>query len=454
VSVARVLVVDDEPAVRLGVGQFFGAKGFEVSLADSFPACLEAFRAAAPDLVLLDHQLGAVRAVEMLHELKALDPGVAVIVLTGHASIELAVQAIQAGAEQFFTKPVELGALLVAAERALENRRNRRRQAAASVERTRRAVDPFMGGSAAIGRLREQAARVLASERPILISGETGSGKGVLASWLHQAGPRADEPFVDLNCAGLSRDLLESEMFGHERGAFTGAVASKSGLLEVANRGTLFLDEIGDMDLSVQPKLLKAVEEKRFRRLGSARDAQVDVRVIAATHRDLRELVARERFREDLYFRISAFTLRVPPLRERVEDIPLLASGLLASAVPLHGRPVELSAAALAAMQAYPWPGNIREMRNVLERAVLLGEGAVLEARDLSFERQDRGAAVAPGGSQLTLAEVERQHIVRVLAEEGGKVPVAAQRLGIPRSSLYYKLKQYGIKSPKSGTEV
>src|SRR6185295_7993655 len=263
--------------------------------------------------------------------------------------------------------PVELPALLVVIERALENRRMRQVSLAGKSAQVRQAVDPFFGESGVIRKLAAEAARVAASKVPVLIQGETGSGKGVLARWLHEASARADESFVDLNCAGLSRELLETELFGHEKGAFTGAVTAKQGLLEVAHRGTLFLDEIGDVDLQVQAKLLKVVEDMRFRRLGDVRDRQVDVRLVAATHRDLLTLVREQKFREDLYYRISALPVMVPPLRERGKDVVLLARQLVERISAEMGRPgVRLSPEAEEALAASAWPGNVRQLRNVL----------------------------------------------------------------------------------------
>src|SRR4030095_6145073 len=233
------------------------------------------------------------------------DSGTPLLVLTAHGSIDLAVRAIKEGAEQFLTKPLELPALQVILQRLIQKQRNHQNQLASKSRQVRQAIDPFIGVSPAIHTLAEQAKRVLMTESPVLILGETGSGKGVLARWLHENSPRADEAFVDLNCAGLSRELLENELFGHEKGAFTSATTSKQGLFEVAHRGTIFLDEIGDVDLQIQPKLLKVLEEQRFRRVGDVRDRQVDVRLIAATHQDLSDLVRQKRFRDDLYFRVS-----------------------------------------------------------------------------------------------------------------------------------------------------
>jgi len=289
---------------------------------------------------------------------------------------------------------------------------------------------------------------LLMAQSPIFIQGETGSGKGVLARWMHQNGPRADEPFVEMNCAGLSRELLESELFGHEKGAFTGAAAPKEGLFEVANRGTIFLDEIGDMDPAIQPKLLKAVEEKRFRRLGETRERQVDIHLISASHADLQGKVASGGFRQDLFYRVAALPLRVPPLRERSSDIPELVQLLLRSIAQELGRPnLSISAQVITAMQAYHWPGNIREMRNVLERAVLLSKTGDLV--EVALEDSAGNAPSARG----SLEAAEREEIQRVLQEQKWNITSTAKLLGISRSGLYTKIKQYDLR-PVNGHPV
>jgi DNA-binding NtrC family response regulator len=439
----RILVVDDEPSIRFALRDYLGAKGWLVEEADSCQAALEAFRTVRLDAAVVDYSLPDGNALDILPRLKALDAGVPLVILTGHGTIDLAVRAIKEGADHFLTKPVELQTLQVILERLLENQRNRQRQLAGQARQSRLAPDPFLGTSAAIRRLAEEAERLIASDSPLLIQGETGTGKGVLASWLHTRSARSEEPFVDLNCAGLSAEFLETELFGHEKGAFTGAVTAKTGLLEVAHRGTIFLDEIGDMSPQVQPKVLKVLEERRFRRLGDVRDRHVDVRLITATHQDLQQLVRDKRFRSDLYFRISALPLRVPALRERAEDIPLLARHLLARVGRDLGRGErELSSAALQALQAHSWPGNIREMRNLLERAALLAEGPVLTPRDLRFEAVTSADAIP---EDLTLEQLERLLVERALRQEGGHVERAARRLGIPRSTLYQRLKSFGL---------
>ncbi|HVQ31287.1 MAG TPA: sigma-54 dependent transcriptional regulator [Vicinamibacteria bacterium] len=450
----RILIVDDEADVRFPLGRFLRGKGFVVIEAEGLAAARETLRRQMVDAAVVDFSLADGDGLEVLAALKAQDASLPVVLLTGHGTIDLAVKAIKEGAEQFFTKPVELPALLVVIERALENRRMRQVSLAGKSAQVRQAVDPFFGESGVIRKLAAEAARVAASKVPVLIQGETGSGKGVLARWLHEASARADESFVDLNCAGLSRELLETELFGHEKGAFTGAVTAKQGLLEVAHRGTLFLDEIGDVDLQVQAKLLKVVEDMRFRRLGDVRDRQVDVRLVAATHRDLALLVREQKFREDLYYRISALPVVVPPLRERGKDVVLLARQLVERISAEMGRPgVRLSPEAEDALAASAWPGNVRQLRNVLERAVLLSDRSVLEPSDFGPSSGPSVASADVGiNPRMSLADAERRHIEAVLSDVRGAVPEAARVLGISRSALYERIKKYGLAPrPSSG---
>jgi DNA-binding NtrC family response regulator len=452
-------------SVRFALGEYLRTKGLMIYEAESCRAAEEIFRSAKPDLVIIDNFLPDGTALEIMPRLKAIDASAPVIILTGQASIDLAVRAIKEGAEQFITKPVDLHALMVLIERLLAQQRARRLEVAARSQSRRHEPDPFFGSSAAIRFLKEQAERVAAADSAIVLHGETGSGKGVLARWLHSHSERADEPFVDLNCAGLTRDFLETELFVREKGAFTSAIASKPGLLEVAHRGTLFLDEIGDMDPVVQPKLLKALEEKRFRRLGEVKDRTVDTRLIAASHHDLAALVQQGKFRSDLYFRINTIPLRVPALRERAEDIPPLAQLILEDLCIDLGRPGKtLSGTALDELRRYQWPGNVRELRNVLERAILLGSGDVIEGSHLLFDREhDREHTSSKTETQpvpatalvlpdLSLAEMERWYIEQTLNRVNGKVDAAASSLKIPRSSLYQKLKRYGIVFRRSVT--
>ncbi len=441
----KILIVDDEAGLRFGVRDYLELQGYEIDEADSCQNAQHLFRTSRPDVVIADYLLPDGTALDLLPRLKEIDAGIPLLILTAHGSIDLAVRAIKEGAEQFLTKPLELPALLVILQRILENKRNLHKQLANKSREVRTAIDPFVGTSAAIRTLAEQARKVLSTDSPILILGETGSGKGVLARWIHANSSRSEEAFVDLNCAGLSRDLLETELFGHEKGAFTSATASKQGLFEVAHRGTIFLDEIGDVDLQIQPKLLKVLEEKRFRRVGDVRDRQVDVRLLAATHQDIGQLVSEKKFRDDLYFRISTIPLTFPALRTRQEDIPVLAEYLLEKFAADLGRgELKLGPDCLDALQSYSWPGNVRELRNVIERAVLLSEQKILGLNDLHFDGRT-GPGVSYSNSNLTLLEVERQHIEQVLLEEKGSVERAAKRLGVPRSSLYEKLKRHRI---------
>jgi len=443
VNVARVLLLEDDTTLRFALTRMLEQLGYEVEGAATVREAEGAVRGSRLDAAILDYQLPDGTALDLLPQLQATLPRIPTVILTGHASIELAVRALQEGADHFLTKPVELPALAAVVARLVELGRGERHELAKRASGPPGGADPFLGGGPGMRELAEEARRVAAAGATVLIQGETGVGKGLLASWIHGQSPRSREPFVDLNCAVLSRELLESELFGHRKGAFTGALEDKVGMLEVAHHGTVFLDEIGDLDIEVQPKLLKALEDKRFRRLGDVTDRPVDIRLVAATHQDLKEAVAEGRFRRDLYYRISTVPLRVPPLRERREDIPSLAGHLLNRLAAELGRlSVSLSSEALDALCSYSWPGNVRELKNVLERAVLLSRDDVLAPDDLRFETAGAGAPPPPG---LALEAMERDHIEMVLRLTGGNVADAARRLELPRSSLYEKLRRHGI---------
>jgi DNA-binding NtrC family response regulator len=438
----RILVVEDEAPLRFAVTRMLEQLGYEVEGAATVREASGALRAERMDAAVVDYQLPDGTALDLLPKLRGGAARVPTAILTGHGSIDLAVRCLQEGADHFLTKPVELPALSAIVARLVETGRNERRALVEVAKRPAGGVDPFLGAGPAMEGLADQARRLAAAGATVLIQGETGVGKGVLAQWIHEHGPRAREPFVDLNCAALTRELLESELFGHRKGAFTGAVQDKVGLLEVAHRGTLFLDEIGDLDLEVQPKLLKVLEDKRFRRLGDVTDRPVDVRLVAATHQDLAVAADEGRFRSDLYYRISTVPLRVPPLRERQADIPRLAEHLLDRIAAELGRlSVRLSTESMDTLCAYAWPGNVRELKNVLERAVLLSSHDLLTPADLQF--QARAGVEAP--HDLSLDATERRHIELVLRLTEGNVAEAARRLDVPRSSLYEKIKRHGI---------
>jgi DNA-binding NtrC family response regulator len=325
----KVLVIEDDAMTQDFLVDGLSSEGFEVSRADGLSKAILEIQESPMNVILADYQWRDGTAFDLLGWLKARDIRIPVIVLTGHASIDLAVQAVKNGAEQFIPKPVDLGFLTTMLSRTLANCRFKQKDVASSLERARYTRDPFLGSSSAVRELSKSAKRASEANITILIQGETGTGKGVLARWLHNMSSRSDEAFVDLNCAGLSRDLIESELFGHQKGAFTGAISNKLGFLEAADHGTLFLDEVGDMDLQVQQKILKVVEEKRFYRLGDVTERKTSAQIIAATHRDLRKMAEDGQFRSDLYFRMSAMRLRIPPIYQynmNFADLELLGA--------------------------------------------------------------------------------------------------------------------------------
>jgi DNA-binding NtrC family response regulator len=441
----RVLLVEDEPGVRFGMRDYLEPRGFEIAEAGTLADAEAIFRRRPPDAAVFDYLLPDGNALDLLPVLKALDPTVPFLVLTAHGSIDLAVHSIQEGAENFLTKPIQLATLEAVLRRALAGRAPRHAAHGSGPAPEAWTLDPLLGTSHAIEELGRDVELALRSAGPILIQGETGSGKGVLARWLHRHGPRKEAPFVDLNCAGLTPEFLESELFGHARGAYTGAVAEKKGLLEAAHRGTLFLDEIGELSLNVQPRLLKALEEKRFRRMGDVIDRQVDILLLCATHHDLAKESRSGAFRSDLYFRISTIPLRVPPLRERRADLPEIAAQLVLHLTLALGLPdVTLAPDALQAIVDYDWPGNLRELKNVLERALLrIPPAGELRRDDLRLDAEPERGASPPATS--TLDELEGREIERALREERGRVASAARRLGISRSALYQKIRERGI---------
>ncbi len=393
---ARLLLVEDDAIVRQSLRPFLDPR-YQVAEAATCAEAERLLRAGRFDAAVIDYQLPDGNALGLLDLVGELYPGLPAVVLTAHGSIKLAVEAMRRGAEHFLTKPAEPEALSVILDRCLAAGRRHRRRRAYDTEQKRRRPDPFGGPSTLIRELETLARKVSAGDSSVLLQAETGCGKGLLVRWLHDHGPRAGEPFVELNCAGLKPEFLESELFGYKSGAFTGAAKAKPGLLEIADRGTLFLDEIGDMDLAIQAKLLKVLEEQTFRRLGGVRDRHVDVRLIAASHHDLPALVRAGRFRADLYFRIHVLRLEIPPLRRRREDIPTLVCNLLTPLSRKMGRSeTGITPGAIEALVRYPWPGNIRELRNVLERAVLLADGDTLHAGDLQFDKCLSGTAARP----------------------------------------------------------
>ena len=431
-----LLVVDDDRTVRETLADFFDSLGWAARTAATASEGRQAAAAQAPDVVLADLRLPDASGLTLLEALRADDPELGVIVLTGHGDVTTAVRAMQQGALDFLEKPVDLTALQAAVERAAEMVRLRREVSLLRAQGG--AGDRSLGGTSAaepsLERLIDLAARN--DEVPVLIVGETGTGKGHVARRIHERSARATQPFVEVNGASLNATFLESELFGHERGAFTDARQAKRGLFEVAGRGTLFLDEVGELAPEVQPKLLKVLEDRAFRRLGGTAELRSDARVLTATNQPLADRVREGAFRADLYYRLQVLTLSLPPLRERGAELAALTTAFLP-------RGAHLTAAAQRALERYGWPGNVRELKNTLWRAALLAEGSPIEPRHLSLPQL---ASTTPTGP-LTLAEAEQRAIAAALrATEGNKVH-AAQLLGIARSTLLEKLKRMALPS-------
>ncbi|HEV2961740.1 MAG TPA: sigma-54 dependent transcriptional regulator [Candidatus Angelobacter sp.] len=454
---AKILIVDDDPTTQRLLSRHVESLGHSVVTAADLESACQELESNTPDVAIVDVGLPDGDGVQFLAEVKNRCLWTETIILTADGSIENAVRSIKQGANQFRTKPLDFRTLSSDLANCLEHNRNKRKQLCRKLTISRHERNPFLGTSRAIRRLEQETRRIISTERPILIQGETGSGKGVLAQWIYKNGPRSEEEIVDVNCAGLSKDLLESELFGYNKGAFTGASSGKPGLVEVAHCGILFLDELGEMDIMVQPKLLRILENKRFRRLGDLRERTADIQVIAATNRNLMRWVKEMRFREDLYFRISTFQLRIPPLRERAEDIPILADNILHELAEEMGcDKKELSNESKAMLKTYSWPGNIRELRNALERAVLTCDTLTIGTEDLGVLDAGTGDAPCPaeGGPTWEAGAAERNLICSALEVEGGNVAHAALRLRIPRSTLYKKIRRYSIDLQDSQTST
>jgi DNA-binding NtrC family response regulator len=440
----RVLVVDDERLIRWSFKEKLEREGYEVLTAQSAEEGLVVIERERPDVVFLDVRLPGMSGLEALQRLREIDDTCVVVMMTAYASVDDAVLAMKQGAQDFIKKPFDLTEVHALLQKTAETVRLRR-----EVERLRweTGQNPLVGRSRPVQKLLELASSVRHSDTTVLIEGESGSGKGLLARVIHDQSSRASGPLVEVNCTSIPHNLVESELMGHERGSFTDARATKRGLLELADGGTLVLDEIGEIPLTVQAKLLRCLEEKRFRRIGGLRDLEVNVRVVATTNRDLKQAVMEERFREDLYFRLRVFPLYVPPLRQRREDVPLLAAHFVEQmnrrfAKTLRG----VSPAALQLMQAYDWPGNVRELRNVIERAVLLADTDEILPAHLGPELH-AARAVAAGGAPngRALAEVEKRLIQEALAACEGNQVRAAKMLKVTRDTLRYRMKKHGL---------
>lgn len=447
----KILVVDDQPSVRFGLRQLLEGEGYRVLEAETGAQALPVVTEKAPDLILLDLKLPDVNGLELLTRIKEIDDDVAVIILTAHGSIETAILALKKGAENFFTKPFDPESLLILIAKTLEQSRTRRELLLAGLAQQRMAAEHFHGNSDSILRIYQTIEKLAPSDTTVLLQGDTGTGKGVIARLIHRLSSRHDKSFVAVNCAGLSRELLESELFGHEKGAFTGAVASKPGLFELAHAGTIFFDEIAEMEPAIQARVLTVLEEKRFRRVGGIQEKEVDVRVVAATNRNLQAEVRHGRFREDLYYRLNVVPLTMPALKGRREDILPLAQHFIEHySQKLNRRVTGLTSKAEVLLESYEWPGNIRELRNVIERAVILCSADRIHARDLPLggsEPRDAFPSEGDGEEFLSLDELERLHIQRILVATGNNLSRGAEILGVTRNTLYAKMRKYQVES-------
>ena len=449
---SRVLVVDDEENLRLVLETMLRRHGYTVKAVASAEAALAALEAFGPDFVLADVRMGGMSGIELTRELAARGSSVTVIVMSAYGSIELALEAMKAGAYDYVAKPFKQDEVLLALRKA-EERESLRRENKALKEQVAAAArfEEMIGKSEAMAGVYRTIEKAAAYATTVLIQGESGTGKELVARALHVRSPRKERRFVAVNCGAIPEALLESELFGHRRGAFTDAVADKRGLFEEAHEGPLFLDEIGELPLATQVKLLRVLQEGTLRRLGDTKDRQVDVRVVAATVRDLREEVDEGRFREDLFYRLNVLPLRVPPLRERREDIPLLVDHLIERNNARLGTRIRgLDDKAKRLMLAYRWPGNVRELENVLERAMVLADGDVLSDADLPERlREPDPVQVVLGAGELSIKKtaryMEETLIKKALEKTGGNRTQASKLLEISHRALLYKIKDYGV---------
>jgi DNA-binding NtrC family response regulator len=438
-----VLLADDDPVARDLLAEVLTKEGYDVRVADGGAACVELARSGPVDLALVDLRMPGMDGLAVLRQLQALHAGAPVLILTAFATIETAIEAIRAGAYDYLSKPFRMEEIRLVVRRALEQRRLLEENLRFRRElQERYRFENIVGLSPPMVAVYRLAARAAATEATVLIAGETGTGKEVVARAIHYGSARADRPFTPVDCTALPESLFESELFGHERGAFTGAVATKRGLFELAHGGTVFLDEVGDLSPALQAKLLRALQEREIRRVGAGETIPVDVRVVAATNRDLKRRVEAGEFREDLFYRLSVVTITLPPLRERREDIPLLAQHFLEKLARAGNGPARaLAPEALERLGGYDWPGNVRELENVIVRAATLSPALVLTADDLALTRADAPAAgPALPAARMTLDAVKQWYLARVLADVGGNKQRAAEILGVDRRTLYRML--------------
>jgi two-component system nitrogen regulation response regulator NtrX len=448
----HILIVDDEPAIQKALRDVLEDEGYRVSAVGSGPEALRAVTDETPDLVFLDIWMPRMDGLDTLAELKRLRPEAPVVMISGHGTIETAVKATRLGAYDFVEKPLSLEKTLVTVSRALEHGRLERENAGLRAQLDERST--IIGDSAPMRALREQIAIAAPTHGRVLIHGENGSGKELVARAIHEHSGRRQRPFVEVNCAAIPEELIESELFGHERGAFTNALARRRGKFELADGGTLFLDEIGDMSLKTQAKVLRALEEQAFERVGGRETLRVDVRVIAASNRDVVSLIAQGAFREDLFYRLNVIPIEVPPLRARKEDVPALVEHFVRIFCADNGKRLKtVTPAALTYFMTYDWPGNVRELRNMVERLVIMVPADSIGVEHLPPPLRAKTEVAALPGDGKPLKEArdgfERAYILAELRAQDWNMTRTAERLGIERSHLYRKIRAYGIAPPR-----
>ena len=450
----RILVVDDDAAHRTMLRTLVGGWGYAIIDADDGESAITAVEAQPVDLVLMDIRMVRLSGIEALERIKVINPAIPIVLMTAYASVEMAVEALKKGAYDYLIKPLDFDKLRLTLARALEHVRlqSENRQLREQLEAGARYPE-IIGSSPAMRRLMETVAQVVASEATVMVTGESGTGKELVAAAIHASSPRKAGPFVKVNCAAITETLLESELFGHEKGAFTGADRRKEGRFVQADGGSLFLDEVGEMPISMQVKLLRVLQERELTRVGGESVIPVDVRLIVATNQDLPEMVVAGTFREDLYYRLNVVGLRMPPLRDRRDDIPLLATHFLKHFAEKNRKTIDrFTPRAMDLLIRHPWPGNVRELINTLERAVVLARYDVLDEADfavLAARPAEGGPETGPGSTpaDVPLEQVEREAIANTLASAGGNKSEAARRLGITRKTLREKVKKYNLLS-------
>jgi two-component system nitrogen regulation response regulator NtrX len=451
---ARILVVDDEPGIRQALRQMLEYEGYEVTAAKDGPAALAAYAEESPDLVLLDIKMASMDGLEVLDKLRAQDPDVVVMMISGHGSVETAVEALKRGAFDFLEKPPDREIVLKRISNALAERELERENAKLRREQEAARGGPIVGGSRPLLEVLEKVARIAPTRAYVLITGENGTGKELIAREIHRLSERAKGPFIEVNCAAIPHELIESELFGHEKGAFTGAHARRIGKFELADKGTLFLDEVGDMSLAAQAKVLRALQDGVIQRVGGTTAIEVDVRVLAATNKDIESEIAAGNFREDLYYRLNVVPLHVPSLARRREDIPHLVEHFARVYCEENGMPGKrFEPAAIEALTERPWPGNIRELKNTVERLVILAPGETISTADVGSLSGPR-AGSAGGTADLierhsSFTEyqdaAEKAFLERKLDENDWNISETARQLGMQRSNLYKKIEKHGL---------